>query len=97
MEKVEIRRWVGETLELILKDEIIASTLGNELKICLFDDYDGIWKSEIHIMKIVNGKWETCNYFRFTKYFSNNWDMITRPWISDMINDITDEVMKYTK
>lgn len=94
MEKKEVRSWVGDTLKNILKGEIDESIKSN-IKMCLhYDKHNGMWASEIYIKKMVDGEWKEVSGFRFTGYFANYWDMVTDPWVCDMVNDITDVVMK---
>ena len=93
--KSEVRSWVSETVMNIFKGELTESIKSN-IKISLeYDDEDGFWGSEIMVRQKLNGKWEICNWFFFQKYYANYWKMVTDPWVCDMINDITDEVMKF--
>lgn len=97
MEKVEVRKWVRETLEDILKDEIDESTNGN-VKICIHKYFDSIVASEIHIeVQSVTKEginWEDRCYLDFCDYFSNYYEMITKPWFSDMVTDLTDSIIE---
>lgn len=93
--KSDVRSWVSETVMNIFKGELTESIKSN-VKICLdYDDEDGFWGSEIFVYQWLNGKWEICHWFIFQKYYANYWKMVTDPWVCDMINDITDEVMKF--
>lgn len=93
--KTEVRTWVQETVENIFKGEIKDSIKSN-IKITFeYDDEDGFWASDICVRQWLNGKWELCEYFYFTSYYANYWSMVTDPWVCDMINDITDKVMKF--
>lgn len=92
--KTEVRTWVQETVESIFKGEIKESIMSN-VKIQFWYDGDEFWDSTIVVRHLYNGKWEICNEFFFTRYFANYWNMVTKPWVDDMIGDITDEVMKF--
>lgn len=95
--KTEVRTWVQETVENIFKGEIKESIKSN-IKITFeYDDEDGFWGSDICVRQRLNGKWELCEYFYFNSYYSNYWNLVTGPWVTDMICDITSEVMKFIK
>lgn len=93
--KQELRTWVQETVENIFKGEIKESIKSNVKITFEYDDEDGFWASDICVRQWLNGKWELCEYFYFTSYYSNYWTLVTDPWVCDMINDITDEVAKF--
>lgn len=93
--KTEVRTWVQETVENIFKGKIKESIKSN-IKITFeYDDEDGFWGSDICVRQWLNGKWELCEYFYFYGYYTNYWSMVTELWVCEMINDITDEVMKF--
>lgn len=92
MEKLNVRSWVRETLEGILIGEINEGTFGN-VKLCYCEYFDNILTSELFIKVHSYGKWNEKDYFRFSDYFSNYYEMITRMWLNDMVNDVTDYIM----
>lgn len=92
MEKLNVRSWVRETLEGILIGEINEGTFGN-VKLCYCEYFDNILTSELFIKVHSNGKWNEREYFKFGDYFSNYYEMITRMWLNDMVNDVTDYIM----
>ena len=93
--KTEVRTWAQETVKNIFKGEIEESIKSN-IKITFdYDDEDGFWASGICVRQWLNGKWEICDYFYFYSYYGNYWELVTKPWVGEMIDDITDEVMKF--
>lgn len=92
MDKINIRSWVRETLEGILKGEINESNFGN-VKLWYCEYFDNIISSELFIKVHSNGKWNEREYFRFCDYFTNYYEMMTRVWLNDMVNDVTDYIM----
>lgn len=93
MIRASVRLWVREALKTILKGEDNQLFCKN-MRIINFPG-DDFWSSEVALQERKDGEWKNCKSFRFTGYFSNYWNMVTDPWICDMINDITDEAMKY--
>ena len=91
----EVRTWVQDTVENIFKGNITEDTKNNIKLIFELDDEDGFWGSDICVRQRLNGKWELCEYFYFNSYYSNYWNLVTGPWVTDMICDITSEVMKF--
>ena len=91
--KTEVRTWVQETVKNIFKGEIEESIKSN-IKITFdYDDEDGFWASTIVVRQWLNGKWEICDYFFFYSYYGNYWELVTKPWVCDLIKDITDLVV----
>ncbi len=95
MDKKEIRNWVQGTVQNIFEGKITEDVKNNVKIEFWYDDEDGFWESEICVKQWLYGKWELCKYFYFNSYFSNYWDLVTDPWVCDMVSDITDEVMKF--
>lgn len=95
MEKKEIRNWVQETVENIFKGEI-EEAIKHNIKISLdYDDEEGFWDSEIFVYHLYNGKWEICNWFYFPRYYNSHWEMVTQPWVCEMVTDITNVVVRF--
>lgn len=97
MEKYIIRNWVQETVENIFKGEIQEGILHNVKIVLEYDDEGGFWDSELCVKQLLYGKWEICNFFKFSRYFKNYWKMVTDPWVCDMVTDITDVVCKFIR
>lgn len=95
-EKACIRRWVLETLEGILKGEIEKSTFGN-IRLNYVVYFDNIVTDEIFVQVYSKSDhrwmWMDRDYFKFQDYFKNYYEMITRTWIGDMVNDITEVIL----
>lgn len=93
-EKACIRRWVLETLEGILKGEIEKSTFGN-IRLNYVVYFDNIVTDEIFVQVYSEKehRWIDRDYFKFQDYFKNYYEMITRTWMGDMVNDITDFIL----
>lgn len=49
----------------------------------------------IDIKKMVNGKYELIESIFIHRYWLNYWNLVTEPWVCDLVNDITDIVMKH--
>lgn len=95
-EKQDIRRWVRDTIKLFMDGEKEEST-GPDMKICYEENFSNSMHSKIHIKEKVDGKWVIRATFMPSKYFNGQWDMITIPWICDLVNDISDVVMSIIK
>lgn len=95
MDKKEVRNWVQETVQNIFEGKITEGVNNNVKLEFWYDDEDGFWESTITVKQWYNGEWMRCEEFYFYRYFSNYWTLVTDPWVCDMINDITDEVMKF--
>ena len=96
MEKQSVRRWVLETLKSMINgeyDECEDDFI--KFKIYRFaDDFGGLWSSDFEIQVLDKDGWRGVRSFTFNEYFFSDWDLITRPWINDMANDITDVVVE---
>ena len=93
-DKISVRSWVRETLEEILKGKIEKSTFGN-LRLNYVVYFDNIVTDEIFVQVYSKSerRWIDRDYFKFQDYFKNYYEMITRTWMGDMVNDITDFIL----
>ena len=93
-EKTCIRRWVLMTLEGILKGDTEKSTFGN-IRLNYVVYFDNIVTDEIFVQVYSKSerRWIDRDYFKFQDYFENYYEMITRTWMVDMVNDITDFIL----
>ena len=90
--KQVVRRWVKDTIRLFMEDEKVESK-GPGMVICYEDNLSNSMHSKIYIKENVNGKLVTRATFSPCEYYNGQWDMITTPWIQDLINDVVDAVM----
>jgi len=94
MDKQKVRNWVLETLEGILKGDTEKSTSGN-IRLNYVVYFDNIVTDEIFVQVYSKSerRWMDRDYFKFSDYFKNYYEMITRTWMVDMVNDITDFIL----
>ena len=67
----------------------------NNIRIEFFYDENSFPDSQIYVMKKLNHKWELIETFYLSKYFKDNFEMITTWWYEDMLKDITECVEKH--
>lgn len=98
MDKFEIRNQVRYAVENVFTmcEEQNEMTINNIIirfdRADKFEDFINSW---IEVRKYIYGKPELLETFYVQKYAGNYWELITEPWVCDLINDITDLVMKH--
>lgn len=95
MEKFEIRNQVRSAVKTMFtysleKKEVIIYNL--ELKLDIEDD--NLMESSISIKRLLSDDEYPFKWFYIQEYAGNYWDMVTEPWVCDLINDITECVIK---
>ena len=91
-----MRRSVRDSIRKFFEGDIIETTKQN-IKISFVKEPDDIMYSNINVLEKVEGKWVTRATFMPAKYFYGPWDMITTPWINDLVNDVVDAVIAIQK
>lgn len=98
MTKFEIRNQVRYAIETVFTwcEEKSEMNINNIIiKFDRADKFEDFISSWIDVRKFINGKPELLKTFYVEDYAGNYWEMITEPWVCDMINDITDLVMEH--
>ena len=97
MEKFEIRNQVRDAVQTFLEWSTSYDIVINNMLLHLDVTDNNIWtdNTTIYIRKIINGKYELIDTIYLHKYWANNWKLVTDPWVCDLVNDITDIVMKH--
>jgi hypothetical protein len=67
----------------------------NNIRIEFFYDDVNFRDSQIYVKKKLNHKWELIDTFCFSKYFNDDFEMITTWWYEDMLKEITECVNKH--
>ena len=94
--KQDVRRWVRYAIRVMLEGEKEEST-GPDIKICFKEDEINYWASEIQVKTLSDGEWKVKDSFCLIRYYAGPWDMVTTPWINDLVNDISDSIMESTQ
>lgn len=99
IDKKEIREQVRYAVEQFftfsLNKEMHVTTIFN---MCLeFNWDDNLTESDIEVRKRIYGKYELIKTFYIGEYAGNDWELVTQPWVCDLINDLTDCVMMHVE
>ena len=99
IEKKEIRKQVRYAVEQFftfsLNKEMHNVTIYNVHLDFNWDD--NLTQSDIDVRKLVYDKFELIKTFYIGEYAGNDWDLVTQPWVCDLINDLTDCVMMHVE
>ena len=93
MEKKEIRNFVHTTVENFFYGEITKSQLGNIT--LTWDRLGGTMDATVYVQKPVYGKLQYIGVFDIPRYYNNDWEMVSQPWVCDLITDITNCVTEH--
>ncbi len=99
MDKFEVRNQVRSAVQTMFEHSLERTTItiyNVTLKFDFCDEDKGnLSESWIEVSKYYLKQKCILKNFYVLKYASNDWELVTEPWVCDMVNDITELVMKH--